>query len=159
MFGHPITGDGRYYELRQGPIPQIHLELTAEVGSVSTSLVQVCNGTTFWTYRKLPNGESLSKLDAVRAITALEQAAGRLPREAIASSPGLGGLGRLMRGLNAQFEFTSVVADQLGGEPVWKLSGGWRPAQLARLLPNQKEAIDKGRRPDLTACPPNCPTA
>ena len=99
---------------------------------------------------KLPDGESLSKVDAVRAITALEQAAGKLPREAIASSPGLGGLGRLMRGLNARFEFTSVVADQLGGLPVWKLRGGWKPAQLARLLPKQKEAIDKGRPPDLT---------
>ena len=54
LFGHPITGNGRYYELRQGPIPQIHLELTVEVGSVSTSLMQVCNGTTFWTYTKLP---------------------------------------------------------------------------------------------------------
>ena len=157
LFGHQITGEGRYYEVRQGPIPRIRLELTVEVGSVSTSLVQVCNGTTFWTYRKLPDGESLSKLDAVRAITALERAADKLPREAVASSPGLGGLGRLMRGLNAQFEFTSVVADQLGGLPVWKVSGGWRPAQLVRLLPHQKEAIEKGRPPDLTRLPGHLP--
>ncbi|MEI8371213.1 MAG: hypothetical protein WCJ35_00095 [Planctomycetota bacterium] len=157
LFGQQITGEGRYYELRQGPIPRIHLELTVEVGSVSTSLVQVCNGTTFWTYRKLPNAESLSKLDAVRAITALEQAASKLPREAIASSPGLGGLVRLIRGLNAQFEFTSVVADQLGGLPVWKLSGGWKPAQLVRLLPNQKEAIEKSRPLDLTRLPGHLP--
>ena len=158
MFGHQITGEGRYYELRQGPIPRIHLELTVEIGSVSTSLVQVCNGTTFWTYRKLPDsGNRLSKIDAVRAITALEQAAGKLPREAIASSPGLGGLGRLIRGLNARFEFTSVVADQLGGLPVWKLSGGWKPAQLVRLLPKQKDAIEKGRPPDLTRLPAHLP--
>ena len=157
LFGHQVTGEGRYYELRQGPIPRIHLELTTEVGSVSTSLMQVCTGTTFWTYRKLPDGESLSKVDAVRAITALEQAAGRLPCEAIASSPGLGGLGRLMRGLNARFEFTSVVADQLGGLPVWKLCGGWRPAELVRLLPKQKAALEKGRPPDLTALPAHLP--
>jgi hypothetical protein len=157
MFGHQITGEGRYYELRQGPIPRIHLELTMEVGSVSTSLLQVCNGVTLWTYQKLPDSESLSKLDAVRAITALERAAGKMPREAIASSPGLGGLGRLMRGLNAQFEFTSVVADQLAGLPVWKLSGRWRPAQLARLLPKQKEAIEKGRPLDLTRLPGHLP--
>ena len=158
LFGHQITGEGRYYEFRQGPtIPKIRLELTVEVGPVSTSLVQVCNGATFWTYQKLPNGETLSKLDAVRAITALEQAADRLPREAIASAPGLGGLGRLMRGLNAQFEFTSVTADQLGGLPVWKLSGGWKPAKLARLLPKQKEAIEKGRPLDLTRLPAQVP--
>ena len=157
MFGHQITGEGHYYELRQGPIPRIHLELTMEVGTVSTSLVQVCNGTTLWTYRKLPNGESLSKVDAVRAITALDKAAGKLPPEAIASSPALGGLGRLMRGLNSTFVFTSVVPGQLGGEPVWKLEGGWKPAQLARLLPKQKEAIEKGRTPDLTRLPAHLP--
>ncbi len=157
LFGRQITGEGRYFELRQGPIPRIHLELTMEVGPVSTSLVQVCNGTTLWTYRKLPNSESLSKVDAVRAITALEQAAGKLPRDAIASSPGLGGLARLIRGLNARFEFTSVTADQLGGLPVWKLSGGWKSAELARLLPKQKDAIEKGRLPDLAGLPGQLP--
>jgi hypothetical protein len=150
LFGHQITGEGRYYELRQGLIPRIHLELTVEVGSVPTSLVQVCNGTDFWTYRKLPNGESLSKVDAFRAITALEQAAGKMPREAVTCPPGLGGMGRLMRGLNSQFEFTTAIADQLDGLPVWKLGGGWKPAALVRLLPKQKEAIAKGRTPDLT---------
>ena len=55
-----------------------------------------------------------------------------------------------MRGLNAQFQFTSVVADQLGGLPVWKLGGGWKPAALVRLLPNQKDVIARGRTPDLT---------
>ena len=158
LFGHQITGEGRYYELRQGPIPRIHLELTVEVGSVSTSLVQVCNGATFWTYRKLPNGESLSKLDAVRAITALEQAAGKLPREAVACSPGLGGLGRLMRGLNAQFEFTSVVADQLGGLPVWKLSGGWKPAANWRQTSAEPERGDR-KGPAAGLDPPGQPLA
>jgi len=153
LIGHQITGDGRYYELRQGPIPSIYLQLTMEVGSVSSGLVQVCNGTTFWTYRKLPNWETLSKIDAVQAVSALEHAAGKLPREAVASSPGLGGLGRLIRGLNSHFEFTTVVADQLGGLPVWKLNGGWKPADLIRLLPEQKNAIEKGRAPDLTRLP------
>jgi hypothetical protein len=157
LFGHQITGVGQYYELRQGQIPRIRLELTVEVGSVPTSLMQVCNGRTLWTYQKLPNGETLSKLDAVRAIAALEQAAAKQPRTAVSSSPGLGGLGRLMRGLNSQFEFTSVVAEQLDGLPVWKLSGGWKPAQLARLLPNQKDAIEKGRTPDLTRLPAHLP--
>jgi hypothetical protein len=157
VFGHQITGQGRYYELREGPIPRIHLELTMEVGSVSTSLVQVCNATTFWTYRKLPNGESLSKLDVVKALAALDQAKGKLPRESLASAPGLGGMSRLIRGLNAQFDFTSVAADQLGGLPVWKLSGGWKSARLVKLLSDQKEAIEKGRSPDLAKLPGHLP--
>jgi hypothetical protein len=157
LFGHQIAGEGRYYELRQGPIPLIRFELAAEIGSTSTNFVQDCDGKTFWTYRKLPSGETLSKIDAVRAISAVEKSADKLPREAITSSPGLGGLGRLVRGLNAQFEFTSVVADQLGGLPVWKLTGRWRPAQLALLLPSQKDAIEKGHSPDLARLPPHVP--
>ena len=157
LFGRQITGGGRYYELRQGPIPWVRLELTMQVGSASTSLVQVCNGTTFWKYRKMPREKSLSKIDAVRAITALEQAADRLPLDARACAPGLGGLGRLVRGLNQRFQFTTVVADQLGGLPVWKLSGGWRPQQLARVLPLQKEALEKGRAPDWSRAPNQVP--
>ena len=34
--------------------------------------------------------------------------------------------------------------------PVWKLTGGWKPAALARLLPAQAEAAAKGRPCDLT---------
>jgi hypothetical protein len=157
MFGRQITGEGRYFELRQGPIPQIRLELKADVGSASTSLVKVCNGATCWTYRRLPNRESLSKIDAVRAITALKHLAGGLPPADVASSPGLGGLGRLMRGLNARFEFTSVVVDQLAGLPVWKLSGKWRDAQLAKLLPDQKRAIENKRPFDLSRLPDHLP--
>ena len=148
MIGHQVTGEGRYYELRQGPIPSIHFEVTVEIGSATTSLVQVCNGNTFWSHRKLPTWDVLYKIDAVRATAALERARSKLPHEALASAPGLGGLGHLLRGLNSHFEFTTVVADQLGGLPVWKLNGGWRPDQLARLLPNEKEAIANGRKPD-----------
>lgn len=148
LIGHQVTGEGRYYELRQGPIPSIHFEVTVEIGSATTSLVQVCNGNTFWSHRKLPTWDVLYKIDAVRATAALERARSKLPHEALASAPGLGGLGHLLRGLNSHFEFTTVVADQLGGLPVWKLNGGWRPDQLARLLPNEKEAIANGRKPD-----------
>ena len=46
---------------------------------------------------------------------------------------------------------------QLGGQPVWKLTGGWKSAQLARLLPKQRAAIEKGRTPDLTRLPGQLP--
>jgi hypothetical protein len=158
LLGHPLAGVGRYYEVRQGPIPLIHLELTIEIDSVSTSMVQVCdNREIFWTYRKLPNGESLSKLDAGRAITALDQAAGRLPPGAMLTKPGLGGLGRLMRGLNDQFDFATATAEELDGAPVWKVAGAWRPSVLARLLPEQKDAAAKGRPYNLAKLPARLP--
>jgi hypothetical protein len=150
LFGQQITGEGRYFEQRDGPIPRIRFELASEIGSAATSFVQVCNGVTLWTYWKRPDTETWSKIDAIRAMAAWKQAEGKLPPDAIASLPGLGGIGRLVRGLNAQFEFKTVVADQLGGLPVWRLTGGWRTAQLIRLLPDQKAAIEKGRPPDVT---------
>ena len=60
-----------------------------------------------------------------------------------------------MRSLNATFDFSSVVADQLDGLPVWKLGGGWKPAQLDRIF--QTEAGKKGRPPDLTRLPRHLP--
>jgi hypothetical protein len=149
LFGHPFAGVGRYYEQRQGPIPLIHLDMTVQVDSVSTSLVQVCNGTTFWTYRKLPNAESLSKIDVAAAVDALDRTTGRLPPDAMFTCPGLGGLGRLIRGLNRQFDFTSTEPDAVEGTPVWKLAGQWKPWVLARLLPDQKDAAAKGQPYDL----------
>ena len=159
LFGHPMQGRGRYFEVRQGPIPLIHLEMTLQVDSVTTSLVQVCNGTTLWTYRKLPDNESLWKIDAVRAITALEQVAGRLPPGQVAASPGLGGLGRLIRGLNSQFVFSAAVPDEAEGTAVWKLSGVWKPDVLARLLPDQKDAAAKGRPYDTAKLAGHLPDA
>lgn len=157
LYQHPLAGVGRYYEQREGPIPLVRLELTIQVDTVSTLLVQVCNRSTIWTHRKLPNGETLAKIDTVRAITALEQARTNLSPEAALAAPGLGGLGRLMRGLNATLDFTSAEADLLDGTPVWKLGGGWKTAVLSRLLADQNAAVAKGRPYDLARLPGRMP--
>ncbi len=157
ILGHPLEGKGRYFEAHQGPIPLIRLELTIRVDSITTSLVQGCNGTTFWTYRKLPNWVSQSKVDAYQAITAMQQAAFRAPPADVLASPGLGGLGRLLRALNAQFEFTSALPDEQEESPVWKLTGAWKPQVLARLLPDQNDAAAKGRPFDTTRLPGRLP--
>jgi hypothetical protein len=158
MLGHPLAGFGRYFELRQGPIPMIRLEMTVQIDTVSTSIVQVCdNRNTFWTYSKLPNKESLSKLDAVRAITALEQTTGRTPPSEMLRTPGLGGIGRLMRVINADFDFATASPDDLDGTPVWKLAGGWKPIVLARLLPEQKDSAAKGHPYNLARLPTRLP--
>jgi hypothetical protein len=157
LFLHPLAGRGSYIEHREGPIPSIRLELTVQIDTVTTSLVQVCNGGTIWTYRKMPNGESLSKLDAVRAINALDQAASHMPPGGAFASPGLGGLGRLMRGLNATFDFKSPEADDFDGTPVWKLGGAWKAKVLARLMPEQNAVVAKGRPYDVTRLPARLP--
>ena len=87
----------------------------------------------------------MAKIDTDRAITALDQARSNLSTEAALASPGLGGLGRLMRGLNGSFDFTSAEADVLDGTAVWKLGGGWKAKFLSRLLADQNANVAKGR--------------
>ena len=42
-------------------------------------------------------------------------------------------------------------------QPVWRITGQWKREQLARVLPDQKEAIVKGAAPDLSKLPPQVP--
>jgi hypothetical protein len=163
LFGKQLVGDGEYREQRRNGIPAIRLELKIQIGDSTSSLLQVCDGRYCWTYRKLFAKESLSRIDAVRAVAALAQA--EKPAENAAENgprpagmlPGLGGLPRLLRGLNANFQFTSAQRGQWGTQPVWRLEGGWRPALLARILPKQKEAIEQGQPVDLSRLPEQLP--
>jgi hypothetical protein len=174
LFGQQLIAAGYYLELRQGLVPRLRLEQKGQVGEEVMNLVVVCDGTTLWTYRKLFQAESLIKIDAVRASAAIARADGDCPdfrgRENPGSengtvpfgqparfAPGLGGLPRLLRGLNAVFEFTSAQRGSVGELPVWKLEGRWQKAQLLKLLPKQREAIEQGKPADLGRLPEHLP--
>jgi hypothetical protein len=156
LFGHQVLGLGRYLEVRQA-IPLIRLELKLQSGENVSSLVEVCDGHYLWTYRKLLSSESLGYIDAMRATEALERAAGAAGRPGMGPAPGLGGLSRLLRGLDTAFEFTSAQQGRAGDLAVWKIDGGWRPEHLLRLLPNQKDRIQAGRPADLSFLPEQLP--
>ena len=154
LMGRQLLGSGRYLELRQGVVPMIRLELSIEIAGQMTSLVQVCDGRLFWTYRKMLDGESLSHVDAVRATAALDGllTASTTPAAA-ADVPGLGGISRLIRGLRASFRFATAERGQLGELPVWRLEGDWKADQLAKVLPKQRDAILAGKPADLSRLP------
>ena len=122
-----------------------------------SSLLQVCDGKTFWNYCKLRDQGTLTRLDAVRAARALAQAAAGPNRNFTSLLPGLGGMSKLLRGLDANFRFVTVQEDGLGALRVWKLKGGWQTAQLINLLPKQKDAIQHGKPADLSRLPPYLP--
>jgi len=140
----------------------IRLELRIQVGDQQSSLLQVLSPPTpaghyLWTYRRLPDEERLSRVDLVRAAEALEKAqhAPGLGTEGILS--GLGGLPRLLRGLEATFDFNSAEPGTFGRLPVWRLQGRWKPDRLAKILPDQKAVIEAGEPPDLTRLPEHLP--
>ena len=58
-----------------------------------------------------------------------------------------------MRGLNANFEFTSAQWGHWRKTPVCRLEGGWRTPQLAALLPEQRDAIEQGKPADASRLP------
>jgi hypothetical protein len=157
LFGHQLLGSGSYLEVRQATVPLIRLELKMQVAENMTSLVEVCDGRTLWTYRKLLDSETLSYLDAVRACNALERGSAVPGRVGGAQVPGLGGLPRLLRGLAAAFQFTSAQQGRVGDLAVWKIEGGWRPEQLVKLLPKQKDKIQAGRPADLSGLAEHLP--
>ena len=158
LLGQRLNGGGRYLEVRQGACPLVRLEMTIQTGEQVTTLMEVCDGQTQWTHRKLPSGESLTRIDVAKVEAAQERAAEAAVKSGkVTMLPGLGGLSRLLRGLHAAFLFDRAERGMVGDQPMWKLEGGWRPDYLVKLLPDQKTAIEKGRPADLSKLPQYAP--
>ena len=157
LFGRSLAGFGSYLEQRQGRNRLVRLELRIQLGDQTSSLLQVCDGRFLWTYRKLLDNGKLSRIDVARATWGLERARTAPEKGDMDMLPGLGGLPKVLRGLHAAFDFTSARKGRLGQLPVWRLRGQWKPQQLAKILPEQEEAIQAGEAPDLTMLPQHLP--
>ena len=53
--------------------------------------------------------------------------------------------------------FGPVAESRLEDLRVFSIEGQWKPARLAQLLPDQKQAIESGQPVDLTKLAPNLP--
>lgn len=157
LFGHQPVGSGVYLEQRSGGQPLFRLEMRMQLGSESSSLLHVCDGRHLWVYRKIGEGETLGRIDVGRVAEALEDSGKMHQIAKVGYWPGLGGLPRLLRGLHAAFDFTSVEETRLADQmPVWRLRGEWKQARLAKLLPEQ-DIADTGKPVDFSKLPPHLP--
>ena len=154
LFGKRLFGSGTYAEQQSNRQMRLRMEMRVQLGERPSSLTQVCDGRYFWTYRDLGAGGSVSRVDLARVNRVLEES-GQIPQPGrIDQWPGLGGLPKLLRGLNKAFDFDSVEETQLGGQlPVWRLRGRWKPDNLAKVLPEQEDAIRSGKPVDLGKLP------
>jgi hypothetical protein len=165
VFGYQMMGDGSYYEVRQGPVPLLRLEMRLHIGNQNSSLMQICNGHYLYIYQKLldDSDPTLRRVDATRVLKVLETRAGGLPAPGTPLLSGLGGLSQLLRGLQTNFDFAPATLCSLAirgpitSLPVWVLDGRWKPAKLAALLPKQQAAIAQGRAADLSKLPEQLP--
>jgi len=159
LFGKRLLGSGTYEELRSNPGPLIRLDLRLQLGDQISTLVQVCDGHHLWTYRKLlEDGEgTVSKVDLARVTRAIQAGSPGAEGANLGSLLGLGGLPRLLRGLQTNFHFPTSNPGRLEQIPVWVLDGQWKPIRLVGLLPGQKDAIQQGRAPDFSGLAPHLP--
>lgn len=156
LYGQELLGRGNYL---QGPVASrwLLLDLTIKMKESEDAVVQQrCDGQTLWTLRSVDAIPTLTRVDAQRVIErrAAQPGAG-LPMI------GVGGLAELLLALERSFEFDAVHEAKLTRPSetlaVYALSGRWRPAMLARWLPEQKAAIDAGKPADLSKLPAMLP--
>ena len=133
LFDRSPVGSGVYLEQRSDRQSLFRLEVRMQLGGEPSSLLHVCDGHYLWMYRKLGEQENLTRVNAGRVEQALEESGNIHELTKVGYWPGLGGLPKLLRSLEAAFDFHSVeealLADQL---PVFRLQGNWKPDQLAQ---------------------------
>ncbi|MBC8876556.1 MAG: hypothetical protein H8E44_44575 [Planctomycetes bacterium] len=157
LFGQQLVGTGHYLQKQSGDRQLLRLELKVQLGEQLSSMQQVCDGRFLWIRRELPGGATLGRVDLNRIRTAIEQK-GREPlSDSTTNWIALGGLPRLLAGLDENFQFGPARPAQLGKRPVWITEGHWKRERLSELLPDQKEAIEAGRSADLTRLSPHLP--
>lgn len=158
LFGKKLFGSGVYLEQRSDRQTLLRLEIKIQLGDRSSNLLEVCDGRYLWIYRKLRGEGALGRIDVLRIVRALEES-GQIPgTEAMENWRGIGGLPKLLTGLDAAFAFDSVEETQLAGQlPVWRLEGSWKQDRLTRVLPKQEGTVKEDTPPDLTRLPDHLP--
>ena len=164
LFDQELFGAGYYMERRTGGKLQFRMELSiqADADQEPSSLLKVFDGRYLWTYRNLGGSESLGRIDVEHVSQGLEESGKIVELVNLGKWPGLGGLPRLLRGLNLAFNFGTIEAEpvslrnQMAG---WKIVGLWKPDQLVKMAPNLKESIEAGNVIDADDLPAHLPNS
>ncbi len=157
LLGQELVGSGSYYQLAREQETLLKMELKLQVANQVSSLLQVSDGRFLWVRRDLPERKSLSRIDQRRVSEVLagqkRSAFVRIGTPALA----LGGLSKLLEGLDTHFQFEAPVADKFGEVPVWVLQGNWKLDRLAELWPDAAANLQAGTSVDMTKLPPHLP--
>lgn len=157
LLGQELVGSGSYYQLARDQETLLKMELKLQVANQVSSLLQVSDGRFLWVRRDLPERKSLSRIDQRRVSEALAKQKRSAFVRIGTPSLALGGLTKLLEGLDANFQFEPPVADKQGESPVWLLSGAWKPERLADLWPEAASTQLAGQAIDMSRLPPHLP--
>lgn len=156
LLGNQLVGLGSYCEQRSAKGLELRLELVFQLGEDKKStLTQVCSGQYLWICR---DKDPPRRIDLARVAKAVGERGGFARSGKIGNWPGLGGLPKLLRGLNANFDFTLIEETRLDGQlPAYRLEGDWRQEKLSKTLPDQQRAPRAGTPVDLDKLPQYLP--
>ncbi len=134
LFGQSLRGSGSYRQLIVGDNKMFRLEMKLAVADTTTSLLQVCDGTTLWEKRDLGTSQQQGYL-MIRPFRELVQQEGLVESGLVWMA--VGGLDQLLRGLNQSFQFEAPIPRSVGTAklPVWELRGHWKAEMITRFLP------------------------
>jgi hypothetical protein len=155
LLDRQMVGAGVYLQQGRGPARQLRLELKLQSGDTTSSLLQICDGTTLWIHEDLTDRKNLSRVDVAR----LRNARPKSPAPPVDSSLwlALGGLSKLLWSLENSFQFAPPTEGRLDTLRVWTLEGRWKPERLVQLLPDQKANLEAGKPIDPRSLTPNLP--
>jgi hypothetical protein len=153
LYQQQLIGNGVY---RQGP-PESHwmlMDLNISLGKASWVLQQRCDGNSHWDCYMAGTTRSITRVDLKRLNEVRDDGPGSNAKPPLL---GMGGLSKLLVGLDRAFEFNSIKTGALRKRPMYQLRGEWRKEILMKWLPAQKDAIASGQAIDLSKLPPSLP--
>lgn len=159
-YGHELVGSGEYQQMGLGASPMLRLEMKIPIGKQVTSKLQVSNGKIMWTRVEIDEGEpQVSRVDLERIREQVEKQKLTPHVDPAVNWMMFGGLSRLLAGMSSHFEFGKARADVLQDQPVWIVTGVWKPEALAKIVPHLKDQV-LAKKPDvLVKLPPHLPVA
>ena len=150
-FGHALVGTGNYLQFGAGSEKLVRLDLRMQLGDKTATVQEIRGVDTYWIRRDVPPmAPSLGRVDLKQLRKSA--ASGGPPNAEQVLPQGdwimLGGLARLLAGLNENFAFDQPRADELqfnaaDGQtvvrlPIWQTTGSWKPEKLAALTGSEK---------------------
>jgi hypothetical protein len=155
LLGRPMIGSGIYLQQGRGSERMILLDVNLQMTGQTARAQHVCDRNGLWLYEEFGATKNLSWVDVARLGRARPKSQGGSPTADIWLA--LGGLPKLLGGIEKSFQFGPVMESRLEDLRVWTIEGQWKPARLAQLLPEQKETIEAGKPADLTKLVANLP--
>lgn len=152
--GESTVGGGVYLQQGRGPERMMVYDLSLPTGETTSRVRHIADRSTLWIVEELVGANNYGRVDLARLRRARPKSQAGVPGDGWLA---MGGLPKLISGLDRAFQFGPVTENKLDEVRVWTLRGEWERDRLINLLPNQKDAIAAGQPFDRSKLSPQLP--